>query len=98
MNRIKYTATAAEDLILVAIATRYWDICEQQNRDPLASRLFIAMDIEAVHCNGCPLHLDALLQARAGDFMHDVLGIVRHIDRRTGRLDGFFMPRCAVQE
>jgi hypothetical protein len=97
MNHIKYTATTQEGETIAAIAARYWDICAQQNRDPIASRMTIAMDIEGAHCNGCPLQLDGLLQASTGDFLHDVLGIVRHIDRKTGRLDGIFCPRYAAQ-
>lgn len=53
------------------------------------------MDLTACHCNGCELDLDRLLLAPDPDFGHDVCGIRRHIDRRTGKLGGCFLPRCA---
>lgn len=52
------------------------------------------MDISAVHANGCPLELDRLLKADDFNFTHDVFGIMRHINRKTGKLTGFFLPRC----
>lgn len=32
------------------------------------------------------------------DFAHDVYGIMRHMDRTTGKLGGCFLPRCARRE
>ncbi len=40
-----------------------------------------------------PLRLADLLAADDFNFAHDVFGIMRHIDRRTGRLDNHFVPR-----
>lgn len=53
------------------------------------------MDLAATHKNGCPLDLEKLLAAPLVDFGHDLLGIRRHLDRATGRLEGLFAPRCA---
>ncbi len=55
-----------------------------------------AMDIQACHTNGCCLKLVDLLKAVDGDFLHDVCGINRHIDRETGKLKDCFLPRYAV--
>jgi len=55
----------------------------------------LLMDVTACHANGCQLQLDELLAAGDGDFAHDVFGIHRHIDRRTGTLTGCFLPRYA---
>ena len=52
------------------------------------------MDLTACHVNGCPLDLPRLMNAKDGDFGHDIFGIRRHIDRITGRLGGEFQPRC----
>lgn len=54
------------------------------------------MDITATHLNGCPLDLVDLLDAPDFDFLHDVLGIRRHIDRTTGQLADCFLPRTAA--
>jgi hypothetical protein len=51
------------------------------------------MDIDAVHANGCPLKLQELLDADDTNFAHDVFGIRRHLDRRTGKLTACFDPR-----
>jgi hypothetical protein len=55
----------------------------------------IIMDLNATHCNGCRLDLDRLLAAEDFDFTHDVYGIRRHLNRNTGKLEGFFVPRLA---
>jgi hypothetical protein len=55
----------------------------------------VMMDLTAAHANGCPLDLRGLILADAFDFAHDVFGIMDHIDRRTGQVLGFFVPRYA---
>jgi len=55
-----------------------------------------AMDITATHLNGCPLRLKDLLFAESFDFIHDIEGICRHLDRDTGKLRNHFTPRYAV--
>jgi hypothetical protein len=56
------------------------------------NRLFLTMDI-----NSLPdLDLDRLLAAPDFDFAHDIIGILRHMDRSAypGKLTGCFEPRC----
>lgn len=53
------------------------------------------MDINAAHSNGCPLDLARLLAADDFNFIHDVAGIARHLDRNSGKLTGHFLPRFA---
>jgi hypothetical protein len=55
--------------------------------------LSIEMDVTACHANGNPLFLKELLMANDFEFVHDILGIRKHIDRKTGKLDGLFSPR-----
>lgn len=52
------------------------------------------MDISATHEN-CPLRLDDMLKADDFNFMHDVYGIIRHLNRQTGELENCFVPRFA---
>ena len=54
------------------------------------------MDITACHLNGCPLRLEELLNANDASFGHDVFGIRRYLDRKTGKLTGFFDPRYSA--
>lgn len=58
----------------------------------------IEMDITATHLNGCPLKLQELLDASMFDFTHDILGIRRHLNRRTGKLENCFLPRYAKEQ
>ena len=55
------------------------------------------MDITATHCSGCPLRLGELLSADDFNFGHDVLGIYRHLNRDTGKLERFFRPRFSAR-
>jgi len=57
------------------------------------SVLDTTMDLSATIAQGCPLRLQELLDADAGNFAHDVAGIRRHINRETGELEDFFLPR-----
>ncbi len=61
-------------------------------------RLVLTMDLTATHANGCPLRLADLLNARDFDFSHDIFGIRQYVDRETGQLAGFFVPRFAKPE
>jgi hypothetical protein len=54
------------------------------------------MDLTACHLNGNPLKLADLLAADDSNFAHDVFGIRRHINRQTGKLEGFFRPRYSA--
>jgi hypothetical protein len=56
------------------------------------------MDLAACHCNGTPLLLAELLTADDFNFAHDVFGIRRNLDRRTGKLLNHFHPRYAKPE
>lgn len=59
-------------------------------------RLTTEMDIKACHLNGTPLRLAVWLAADWFDFLHDLVGITRRMDRTTGRLTGHFLPRFHV--
>ena len=56
------------------------------------------MDIIACHRNGCPLDLLRLADAPDFDFVHDIWGIRRHINRKTGKLGDCFVPRFAASQ
>ena len=61
------------------------------------SPLEIENDIALAHMRGTPLHLGALLEANNVDFCHDVFGIRENIDRASGAMRDFFVPRYASQ-
>jgi hypothetical protein len=59
-------------------------------------RSTLVMDLETVHCNGCRLRLGDMVGGRISDIMHDVNGISKHLDRKTGQLKKGFAPRFAA--
>ncbi|WP_156397337.1 MULTISPECIES: DUF6874 family protein [unclassified Sphingomonas] len=65
---------------------------------PHDGRLSHRMDLVATHANGNPMDFAKLLAADDFTFAHDIGGIDRHIDRRTGKLLGHFLPRCSKRE
>ena len=65
---------------------------------PDRNSLAVEMDITACHINGGRLDIKKLLEADDFNFVHDVVGIERHMNRRTGKLDGSFLPRCSASE
>lgn len=59
----------------------------------------IEMDLTAAHLNGCKLDLQKLHDADDANFGHDVFGIRRFIDRKTGKIpDEQFWPRCGAPD
>ena len=71
------------------------------------SFLTLVMDLTACHANGNPLDLKAMGDAvadiennnrHAQDVIHDIYGIRRNINRHTGKLDNFFVPRFSKQD
>lgn len=93
---LEFTATKEEAKTIMQIVGRAVKL--GTTLEVLVDPMQLAMDIEACHCNGCPLKLDALLKARDSDFGHDVFGIRRYLDRETGKLTRCFLPRYAEPE
>ncbi len=90
-NEVSFNVSRAESLVINAIAVRASKLAAKNGfKYPV---LDADMDLTACHANGNPLRLGPLLKADDGNFGHDVFGIMRHIDRETGKLGGFFSPR-----
>jgi hypothetical protein len=58
-------------------------------------RLTCMMDLTAAH-ESHPLRLADLLAADQFNFVHDVAGIARHMNRETGQLENHFLPRFSA--
>ena len=84
-----FDASVEEAHLIQQIVDRFKLAFPDDNRPAL----FLQMDITACHCNGTPLRLVELLAAEESDFNHDVAGICKHINRRTGKLTDCFSPR-----
>ena len=59
------------------------------NRAP--DHISFCMDIEL-----SPINHERLLAFPDFDFTHDVLGIQRHLNRKTLQFDDCFVPRCGL--
>jgi hypothetical protein len=67
-----------------------------ENRKPYRGyKRDLVMDLTACHANGTPLKLYELLRADDFDFQHDIFGIREHLNRTTGKLKDYFLPRYA---
>jgi hypothetical protein len=89
---VNFDATFEESVLISEIVLRAKQLGFQ------GESLDLAMDIDAVHSNGCPLDLARWKDFPDFDFLHDINGISRFIDRDTGELTGHFLPRCAKPE
>ncbi len=96
MAEIKWRGiSAADKKIIKAIAARAVELHAKAGRT--AEFQNVQMDISALHNNGTPLRLKELLESDDFNFMHEIIGINRHISHTTGKLDGFFLPRFTVK-
>ena len=94
MSTINWDCTREESLVIDEIIRRFQNLAPDSQA--ASDKVGLMMDIEACHCNGCALRLDELLQAADSDFVHDVAGIYRNLDRLTGKLQDCFLPRFAA--
>ncbi len=94
MSAINWNCTREESLVIDEIIRRFQNLAPDSQA--ASDKVGLMMDIEACHCNGCPLRLDELLQSNNFDFLHDVAGIYRNLDRLTGTLQDCFLPRFAA--
>lgn len=97
LAEVQFTQDQKQRATITEIARRARSLCAKR-QVKIGTQLDVEMDIAAAHSNGNPLRLKALLAADEFNLMHDVLGIIRHIDRRTGRLGDFFCPRYSRPE
>mgnify|MGYP001500460032 CR=1 FL=1 len=92
---IKFKASDRDRVLIDEIANRAAkDLGEELLGDDPA--LQAAMSVTACHLNGCELDLERLLNADRFNFMHDIVGIDRHVSRQTGKLTGYFQPRFSA--
>lgn len=87
----KIKISADDDMLICRIVKR----AERYRRG--LKRMTLYMDLYAVHWF-TPLRLADLLAADEANFIHDISGITRHLDRETGRLMNNFSPRYARRE
>jgi len=89
---INWSSTKEDDQIISEIVNRASNILEIGITDKMS----LSMDITAVHLNDTNLDLKKLLAFDEFNFVHDVVGIMNHINRNNGKLTNCFLPRCST--
>lgn len=88
---LSFKINKSDSELISSIVTRAQQI--EKSLDCLSLR----MDLMACHANGCPMNFQKLLDADDFNFTHDVSGIMRHLNRKTGKLEDCFLPRFATR-
>lgn len=91
---LSFEVNTHDAALIDQIVDRVEELSLAQGHD--LDRLSTEMDLRAVHANHCPLDLEKLVKADNFNLLHDVFGIARHLDRKTGKLRDFFDPRCSL--
>lgn len=86
---ISFKATPEDFRIIEKIAAR----AAKEIKLKGASEMHWMMNVAAAHANGCQIDLEKLLNFDSFNFLHDMLGIERHLNKDTGKLENFFIPR-----
>ena len=69
------------------------DIVSRAEKLTLISKpLTVDVNIAIAHCKN-PLRLRDWLLTDDGNFMHDIMGICKNINRKTGEMKNCFLPR-----
>jgi len=95
MKMFKFTTGREECELLRQIAARAAESYKKLGYD--VPKVNFLMDLSITNANGCPLRLAEMLTADESDFMHDIAGINRHLNRETGKLEDLFHPRYAAR-
>jgi hypothetical protein len=96
---IEYDKLSANDRVMIErVVDRAEELAEELDIEfPRLRKQALTMDLMANQTR-CPIDLGLLLDADMGTFGHDVFGVERHMNRRTGELDGCFVPRTAIPQ
>lgn len=91
---VSFNVTSTDTGLIVAIARRAVRIGIVDRINVLGVQLHLA----ACHANGNPLRLDDLLQGEDIHFVHDITGILEHLDTDTGQLRDGWTPRYSAAQ
>lgn len=93
---VNFSVPKQETKIIAKIAKRAVKLATKEAKAYGYDEQWAKMDVTACHTNGNPLKLQKLLEADDFNFLHDVFGIARHINRDTGKLENCFLPRFSA--
>lgn len=93
---VRFDVSRADIRLINAIVDRAFRSGSPLKERKGDDRTDLSMDITACHRNGCRLDLVKLLGFDEFNFWHDIGGIRNCINRRTGKLENHFLPRCSL--
>ncbi len=95
MTNLNWNTSNKERILISNIAERGSKLIKNITKKKV-DLLSLEMDITACHLNGCPLKLKKWLEADDFNFIHDISGISRNMNRYTGKLMNCFLPRFSI--
>ena len=98
-TELNLRTSAYEGYLILRVAKRAMSLgMRQRNILPCTEEQQWVRDIVLCHNHGCPLMLAELLAASADEFTRDMIGIRDFLNRNTGKLEGIFHPRYALNQ
>jgi hypothetical protein len=70
----------------------------RKSRSHWYTKTTMTLDLLAANANGNPMDFERMLATDDLNFLHDVAGIARHMNRETGKFNDFFSPRFTKHE
>lgn len=96
MTLVKFTHSKPERAQITRIAKRWMAMLRASGLRPVYDLQSVEMDLAAIMAQGqMALDLTVLERSNEHDFLHDMAGIIRHMDRTTGLVRDHFLPRAA---
>lgn len=96
LNQKEHRQMTSKDRLEISIAKRYDQECAKLGVDP-SERMDTMMTLHFANQDDS-LDYNRLLSFDSFNFMHDVCGMLRHMNRKTTKLGDCFVPRCAVPQ
>lgn len=92
--KLNWHVSGDELLMVDQCVERFHRICREHKKE--LAIVETMMDIIICHTQNYKLNFTALLLTSDGDFANDIIGIIKHIDRSTGKLQNGFIPRNII--
>lgn len=94
MSQINWKTSDEERKIIRKVVDRISRLnkpAELTNED----KLNVTMTLTACHLNGNPLDFEKMLICDEFTLFHDLVGIEKHLNQETGKIERHFLPRCS---